>query len=166
MITVKSSVLKQHLPAPKVLNPLEANPTFMLQPKPLDGAVRNSLTSSSSESCLVFRKSALIFFKKFPMGKVLWAARKVSLCLQNLHRALVQQETDTGTPYKGPGRWLRYFAEYEQATLRTHKCTPASPHQFHFLWGETVLDPQYGLAFKKINRTGQGPLQGKRTEEM
>lgn len=62
MITATSSVLKQHLPAPKVLNPSEAIPTFMLQPKPLDGAVRNSLTSSSTESCLVFGKSALILF--------------------------------------------------------------------------------------------------------
>lgn len=62
MITAKSSVFKQHFPAPKVLNPCEANPTFMLQPKPLDGAVKNSVRSSSSESCLVFRKSALILF--------------------------------------------------------------------------------------------------------
>lgn len=145
----------------------------MLQPKPLDGAVRNSLTSSSSESCLVFKKSAwILFLRHFQWeSSCEQRGRFFSVCKiytellpsGNRHRDTLQR------------RRLMYFVEYEQATLRmeyeqatltTHKHTPASPHQFHFLWGETVLDLQYGLAFKKINRTEQAPLQVERREEM
>lgn len=159
MITVKSSVLKQRFPAPKVLNPRETNPTFVLQPKPLDGAVRNSLTSSSSESCLVFKKSAwILFLRHFQWeSSCEQRGRFFSVCKIYTELLLIREQTQGHPAKEKTDVFCGIWASNTENT-QTHTCIPIP---IPFLVRRNCLGPSRWTSIQKDKQNRTSPTPGR-----
>lgn len=129
------------------------------QPKPLDGAVRNSLTSPSSEPCLAFRKPAFILSWRHFQQERLCKQKGRFLTVHNIcTELLLSREQTQGHPTKAlRDDWGILWNMSNTKNTQTHTCIPTP---IPFLVRGSWPGPSVQISIQKGKQSRTRPTPG------